>query len=242
MLKALQNSLISLLYPQNCRVCDASVDNIENGVACSECWAGTRLFNGEEMLCTKCGAFFNESGVKTELYCHKCDDHFYDKARAAGIYEKALAVASIQLKTEPHVPAYLKHVLISAFDRNDFSSISLIMPVPLSRARRHERGFNQAEVLAAIIAHHASIKLDTVSLARGKHTPMHRVAMDKKARELTVVNAFEVTRPKLIAGQKILLVDDIFTSGATASACAKVLKKNGAVEVNVLTLARAVIN
>ena len=71
---------------------------------------------------------------------------------------------------------------------------------------------------------------------------MHRIAMDKKARELTVVNAFEVTRPNLIAGQRILLVDDIFTSGATASACAKVLKKNGAVEVNVFTLARAILH
>lgn len=241
MLKALHNSLIPLLYPQNCRVCDSSVDNIDDGVACLDCWAATRLFNGEEMLCTKCGAFFNESGVKTDLYCHKCDDHLYDKARAAGIYEKALAVCAIQLKSQPHVPAHLKHALISAFDRNDFISTSLIAPVPLSRARRHERGFNQAEVLAEIIAKHSSIKLDTASLARSKHTPIHRVAMDKKARELTVANAFEVTRPKLIKNQKILLIDDIFTSGATASACAKVLKKNGAVEVNVLTLARAVI-
>ncbi len=242
MLKALQNSLTSLLYPQNCRVCDSSVDDISNGVACSECWAATRFFNGEEMLCNKCGAFFNESGVRTELYCHKCDDHSYDKARAAGIYEKALAVSAIQLKSQPHVPANLKQTLISAFDRNEFALASLIVPVPLSRARRHERGFNQAEVLAMFVAKHSSIKLDTVSLVRSKQTPMHRVAMDKKARELTVVNAFEVKRPKLVAGQKILLVDDIFTSGATASACAKILKKNGAVEVNVLTLARAVIH
>jgi predicted amidophosphoribosyltransferase len=64
--------------------------------------------------------------------------------------------------------------------------------------------------------------------------------MDKKARELTVRNAFEVVRPKLINGKNIVLVDDVFTSGATASYCAKVLKKNGASRVNVFTLARAV--
>jgi predicted amidophosphoribosyltransferase len=64
--------------------------------------------------------------------------------------------------------------------------------------------------------------------------------MDDKARELSVRNVFSVRRPKLIAGKKILFVDDVFTSGATASGCARVLKKAGAVEVNVFTLARAV--
>jgi predicted amidophosphoribosyltransferase len=64
--------------------------------------------------------------------------------------------------------------------------------------------------------------------------------MDKKARELTVKNAFSVTRPKLVAGRKVLLIDDVFTSGSTTSHCAKVLKKSGAVRVDVLTLARAV--
>ena len=241
MLKALQNSLVSLVYPQNCRICDSLVDNINFGVACSACWAETRLFSGEEMLCGKCGAFFNPSGVKTDIRCHQCDGHFYDKAKAAGIYEKALAVSAIHLKSQPYVPTDLKHALLAAFDRSPFSITTLIIPVPLSRMRRRERGFNQAEILAALVSKHTSIKLDMASLARSKHTPMHRIAMDKKARELTVANAFEVTRPNLIANQKILLIDDIFTSGATASACAKVLKKNGATEVNVLTLARAIM-
>ncbi len=241
MLHALQNSLISLIYPQSCRVCDSIVESTDNGIACSACWSDTRLFNGNEMLCKKCGAFFNESGVTTELYCHKCDDHFFDTARAVGIYEKALAVSAVHLKNQPFAPVYLKNALRAAFDRSQFLSATLIIPVPLSRKRQSERGFNQAEVLASIISKHTSIKLDVASLTRVRHTPMHRVAMDKKARELTVVNAFEVPRPKLIAGQRILLVDDIFTSGATASACAKVLKKHGALEVNVLTLARAVL-
>ena len=74
---------------------------------------------------------------------------------------------------------------------------------------------------------------------RRMRPPMHRVAMDKKAREMTVTNAFEVVRPKLIEGRSILLVDDIFTSGATVSYCAKALKKKGAAIVKVFTLARA---
>lgn len=239
MLDALQHSLVSLIYPQHCSVCDSPVDTI-NGNVCSSCWTETRIFGGNEMLCNKCGAFFNETGVNTEVYCHQCNDQFFDRARAVGIYEKALAASIIHLKSEPYLHTNLQKPLIAAFERSDFTNTSLIIPVPLSRVRFHERGFNQAEFLGGIIAKHYAIKLDSVSLARTKHTQMHRVAMDKKARELTVVNAFTITRPKLVADQNILLIDDVFTSGATGSACAKVLKKNGAVEVNVLTLARAV--
>ena len=68
---------------------------------------------------------------------------------------------------------------------------------------------------------------------------MHRAAMDNKARELSVKDAFEVMRPKLVEGEKILLIDDVFTSGATVSNCAKILKENGAKQVCVLTVARA---
>ena len=241
MLKALKNSLLSLAYPQQCRVCERPVDQIENGVACSACWSETRIFVGKEMVCAKCGAFFQMSGVPAELNCHKCSDHFYEKARAAGIYEKALAASILDLKKHPNIPRILNRTLIAAFERNGFAVASLIVPVPLSKARQLERGYNQAGRLAEIVSNHSGIPLDTFSLERSKHTPVHRVAMDKKARELTVVNAFKVKRPKLIPGQKVLLVDDVFTSGATASACAKVLKKNGASEVNVLTLARAIM-
>jgi predicted amidophosphoribosyltransferase len=67
---------------------------------------------------------------------------------------------------------------------------------------------------------------------------MHRVGMDAKARALSVKNAFEIKRPKCIAGEKVLLIDDVFTSGATVSNCAKTLKENGASEVYVFTVAR----
>jgi predicted amidophosphoribosyltransferase len=71
---------------------------------------------------------------------------------------------------------------------------------------------------------------------------MHRVGMDQKARELTIHNAFTVLRPKLIAGRHVMLIDDVLTSGATASQAAKILKKNGAAGVSVFTLARAVLS
>jgi predicted amidophosphoribosyltransferase len=90
-----------------------------------------------------------------------------------------------------------------------------------------------------MISRHAALPLDEKSLIRTKHTLMHRAGMDSKARGQTVKNAFKVVRPRLIEGRSILLVDDVFTSGETASICAKLLKKSGASTVNVLTLARA---
>lgn len=174
-----------------------------------------------------------------QTFCHVCDEHFYDSACAVGLYENALAASILNLKREPFVARRLKDLFISAFEKTPFYDADIIIPVPLSKKRFLERGFNQAEVLAEIIALKSGLKLDKQSLARKLHTPMHRAAMDRKARELTVQNAFEVVRPKLIENQKILLIDDVFTSGATASYCAKVLKKKGADKVYVFTIARA---
>ncbi|MEO8650128.1 MAG: phosphoribosyltransferase family protein [Acidobacteriota bacterium] len=120
------------------------------------------------------------------------------------------------------------------------SPSTLIVPVPLSRKRTLERGFNQALLIARIAAKELGAQVDEFSLIRTLHTPKHRAAMDRKARESTVKNAFEVKRPKLIAGRHILLTDDIFTSGGTSSNCAEVLKKAGAASVTVFTVARAV--
>ncbi len=242
MFRGLQNSFFSLIYPQECRVCGSHVENHTDGVACGECWSATRMFDGSEMLCDKCGAFFADKAAPVPVYCHKCDDHYYEKAAAIGVYEKAMAAAILRLKTVPSLPKRIRSMMPATQRVDIFEGADLLVPIPLSRRRCFERGFNQAEVIADAFSRSFRIPLDKHSLARKLHTPIHRIGMDKKARELTVKNAFEVMRPKLVAGKNILLVDDVFTSGATASACAKILKKHGAARVNVLTLARAVMH
>lgn len=192
------------------------------------------------MLCNKCGAFFSDKAASVPVYCHKCDDHHYDKAVALGVYEKALSASIIFLKATPAVPVRLKKMISEA--ATSVPEADLIIPVPLSKTRRSERGYNQAEIVARILSRATNTPLDSGSLQRSRHTPVHRMGMDQRARELTVERAFEVTRPKLIEGKDILLVDDVLTSGSTVSACAKVLKKKGARSVNVFTLARAVMH
>ncbi len=239
MLTKVLDSLLTVLYPQACQNCGASVENFEYGAACQTCWRKTRIFQGTETVCHKCSKFLSEKETDLRTFCHQCDTHFYEQARAAGLYENALQTSVLNLKREPFICKNLRKVFVSAFEKSDFQDADLIVPIPLSKKRLLERGFNQAAILAKILSDETKIKLDEQSLIRKIHTPMHRAGMDTKARELTVKNAFEITRPNLIKGKKILLVDDVFTSGATASACAKVLKKAGAEKVYVLTLARA---
>jgi ComF family protein len=239
MLTKVLDSLLTVLYPQGCQNCGGSVEHFEYGAACQACWQKTRIFSGTETVCYKCSKFLSEKETDFQTFCHECDAHFYEQARAAGLYENALQTSVLNLKREPFVCKNLRKVFIAAFEKSEFQTADLIVPIPLSKKRLLERGFNQAAVLAKILSKETKIKLDEQSFIRKIHTPIHRAGMDTKARELTVKNAFEVTRPKLIKDRKILLVDDVFTSGATVSACAKVLKKAGAEKVYVLTLARA---
>jgi len=240
-LKGLKNSLLSIAFPVDCRVCGTEVTDTNDGVACTECWATTTIFSGDEMLCTKCGAFFGPKAAPVDVRCHQCDEHHYESASALGIYEKALAASILRLKNAPIIPNRITELLHQSTLRDLLLDINLIVPIPLSKQRMIERGFNQAEVIARSVAKNADIPVDSHSLVRTTHTPMHRVGMDKRARELTVTNAFKVVRPNLIRGSCVLLVDDVFTSGSTASNCAKALKKAGAERVRILTLARAVM-
>lgn len=242
MLQGLADTLSSIIYPQECRVCSGEVESLHDGVACASCWAETRIFTGKEMLCRKCGAFFSEEGAAVSVSCHNCDDHHYDRTSALGVYEKALAAAILQLKKAPQMPERIKRHFEGAAQRETFRGIDLLVPVPLSRLRRLERGFNQAGVIADTVSRTSGIAVDNLSLSRAVHTPMHRIGMDQKARELTVRNAFKVVRPKLIAGRNVLLIDDVLTSGSTASQAARTLKKAGASRVDVFTLARAVMH
>ena len=240
MFDAALNSVFSLITPRKCAVCGSGVSRISDGNACADCWAATEIYTGDEADCRKCGLVLPTSRSGGEAMCWQCDGHFYDSARSIGPYAGALEAEIVGLKGVPKISSRTKNHLYSAFLNSRIEGTTLIVPVPLSRQRQRERGFNQAEIIGKGLAEKFQIKMDAVSLVRTNHSPIHRVGMDRKARDLSVKNAFEVARPKLIAKQTILLIDDVYTTGATLSYCAKVLKKTGAVRVDVLTLARAI--
>ncbi|MCA1590766.1 MAG: ComF family protein [Acidobacteria bacterium] len=240
MLRLLTDTILSAVYPHTCRTCNAEVNRIFDGVSCPSCWDATRIFDGAEPKCLKCGAL-DELQPKERSHCPHCKVQHYDTARSTGVYQNAVAGAVLFLKEKPHIGQRISRAFVEAAWREIDSRADLIVPVPLSKRRQRERGHNQAEVLARLISSELKIKLDRGSLIRSRHTPVHRAGMDGKAREKTVAKAFEVARPKLIVGKRIVLIDDVFTSGATVSHCARVLKENGASRVDVFTLARAVL-
>jgi ComF family protein len=175
-----------------------------------------------------------------EVRCRRCEDEAFDAARACGPYEGALRAVVLELKREPFVPRRLALLLREARGRAPLEATTLVIPVPLHTERERERGFNQAALLARAVAGGSDMRLDEWSLRRVAHSERHRAGMDARARRESVREAFNVARPRLIHGERVLLVDDVFTTGATASGCAAALKAAGALEVYVLTAARAV--
>lgn len=238
---ALADASLALIFPQACAVCGGSVEARADGVACGACWHRTRVFTEADLVCWKCGA--PAHGVvpeekRKEVRCRRCDGEHYTAARACGVYEGALRASVLALKREPHAPARLARLMFEARQREPLDEATRVVPVPLSSDRLRERGFNQASVLASALARLARLPLDEWSLVRTIHTSRHRAGMDERARRESVEDAFAVRRPRLIENERVLLVDDVFTTGATASSCAAALKAAGAGAVFVLTIAR----
>jgi ComF family protein len=242
---ALSDATLALVYPTACAACErASVERRADAPACAACWAATTIFSGAEAMCWKCGALARagvEPEKRTEVRCRRCDEEQFTAARSVGIYEGALRASVLRLKHEPHVAARLTHLLHEAQRRSPLNVATLVVPVPLHAARERERGFNQAAILARTLAARARLPLDERSVVRVSHTERHRADMDARARRETVAEAFKVVRPRLVAGERVLLVDDVLTTGATVSACARALKDAGATEIFVLTVARAAL-
>ncbi|PYS71010.1 MAG: hypothetical protein DMF73_11575 [Acidobacteria bacterium] len=236
------DAALALVYPQPCAICGGSVESRHDGVACARCWNEAPLFRGDETLCWKCGALSlaNVSDDKRKtIRCSRCDDDAFTAARACGLYEGALRASILELKRQPHVARRVAQLMFDVQQREPLNRADVIISVPLHHDRERERGFNQASVLARELARLVGLPFDEHSVVRRVHTERHRAGMDAKARRQSVANAFTVRHPKSIAGKRVLLIDDVFTTGATVSACATTMKDAGVTEVFVLTVARA---
>lgn len=236
------DAALALVYPQACSVCGDSVESRHDGIACAGCWQATPVFHEAVTLCWKCGALSHVSvsgGKRESIRCGRCDDDAFTNARACGGYEGALRASILELKREPHVARRLALLIHEVQKREPLRSTDVIIPVPLHADRERQRGFNQAAVIARELARLSRLPIDEHSVVRRLHTERHRTAMDAKARRKSVADAFAVRHRDLVAGKRVLLVDDVFTTGATASVCAKALIESGASTVFILTIARA---
>jgi len=236
------DGLVAVAYPQSCAICDASVEQLTFGVACEKCWNSTRVFKETETLCWKCGVLldFGELAVAREdVRCGRCETQSFDVARAVGPYKGALRESVLELKRRPHVAPRMEELLIAVAKREPLNSSTRIVPVPLHERRLRSRGFNQATIMAEALSCGLRLPLDEVSLVRVSLTEKYRAGLDARGRSDTVAGAFSVRHPTLVADENILLVDDVFTTGATVSACASALHEAGAQKAFVLTISRA---
>lgn len=227
-----------MVYPRNCIGCGVSSPEPFRYI-CWECWADSARV--EAPFCSVCGDPV-AGAVDHEYTCYTCSNDIpvYEKARSVVRYSGAVSEALRQLKyhaglwAAPDLAAMMK----TCFDA-EFSGIAFdfVVPVPLFRLRRRERGFNQSEILARELAKQIGCKTEPGVLRRIKPTAT-QTNLTAPQRLSNVKNAFKFRREEKLAGKNILLVDDVMTTGATVNACAKALKKGGAASVYVLTAAR----
>ena len=236
------DALLTVAYPQTCAVCGRSVEQRKFGVACEACWNAAPIFNGTEAICWKCGLLTSAEishEWRYQVRCRRCEWQSFTAARAIGLYEGALRESVLLLKREPHLAPHVEALLVPVAKREPLHRCTTIVPVPLHPRRLRTRGFNQASVIAHALSKSVGLPLDEGSLVRVASAEKYRAGLDSKGRQETVAGAFEVRHPRLVRNETILVVDDVFTTGATVSACAETLLAAGAREVMVLTLARA---
>ena len=229
--------LIALFFPEKCPCCRNLYHGEKGKIPglCPECakdiqWVGPPF-------CPRCNRPFNP-GTDSH-WCSDClrGKPFFDQARAVVLYQGNMAKAIQRFKY--HGDITLANSLGWFWNIADLTDLSfeLIVPVPLHHQRLRERGFNQALVLGKILSKKMGKKISVRALRRIRHT-IPQVQLDHSERERNVRGAFEVKDQREVKDKTLLLIDDVFTTGATVNECAKVLKKSGAKSVFVLTLAR----
>ena len=235
----LLDSFLDFFFPARCFVCRKEIFPTQN--ICKTCSSQIKYISSP--ICIQCGIPFGSKIGRNHL-CGDCStsELYFSKARAVGYYEGVLQEAIHQFKYNKktflakHLGALMANYDLDSFD---FKSYDSMIPVPLHFKRLRERGFNQALSLARYIGKRYDTPVDFKSLRRIRwEAPQINLGKIERARN--VKGAFVLYYKSRFKDKDILIIDDVYTSGATVNECAKVLKKAGVASVDVFTLSRAV--
>lgn len=238
MVRTVAHNIIGLVFPSRCHICESPLDPSSDSPLCLEhlrdiVWTALPV-------CSKCGRKMFGRSVEA-LVCAKCRSMsiYYDAGYSACRFADPVKELIHRFKygKRRYLSFFLGGLLLDYLrERADVTCFDAIVPVPLHWWRYYRRGFNQAADLAKPLSKHFRIPIMKRNLRRVRYTSP-QVGLSPQERRANIRNAFRVAHPPKMEGKKLLLVDDVITSGATLNECARVLKKAGATEVTIITLA-----
>ena len=230
---------LGLVYPEICQLCQRHRATVRDGLVCPKCWSQVRFIRPP--FCERCGLPF-AGDLTTSFECTNCRElelHF-SSARSAVVAKTVVLEAIHRFKYSRAL--WFENFLADLLVREAAPVLrgqhwDFIVPVPLHPLKLREREFNQAGRLAAHLASATKIPLNEKILRRVNPTATQTL-LTREQRAVNMKNAFAVRPGARLAGRRIVLVDDVLTTGATTSACAQALRAAGAADVCVWTVAR----
>ena len=232
------SAVIDFALPPRCPGC--GVVTGAQDAFCFDCWSNLDLLGPP--CCARCALPFEHGGAGEDALCAGCmaQPPAFDRLRAAVAYGDLASSVALKLKygRKPGVAGTMAGLMARHVDA---AARPILCPVPLHRWRIWRRGYNQSALIAAALGRRFKLEVRQDLLLRVRPTPPLR-GMSPHQRRQTVQGAFALkeSRRAAIKGRNILVIDDVFTSGATAGACARVLKRGGAAEVAILCWARVI--
>lgn len=246
MWRVARDALASVIFPAGCRICERVLDTASRLPICEACLDSFQKIT--KPLCARCGRpmISAMTAQSLETLCHLCRTGVYDfdAARSFALYDEQMVRAILMLKHQgiPPLGVWFAKRLAEIIARDpELFAADVVVPVPLHATRRRERGYNQAELVAKPLAKYLHLRIEPRALVRSRPRP-GVLRLTRKQRWETVHGAFTPGRAANVDNRRVLLLDDVFTTGATLDSCSRELRRAGATRVIAITVARAAAN
>ena len=227
-------TVLNALFPESCPLCSKPSSDHKTAPICRECWQSILPYQGPR--CRRCGRpLISDASIR----CGECitEEPAFASASSFGLYEGALRKAINLLKY--HSVIRLSKPLSDILLRIRLPVVDAVLPVPLYKKRLRQREFNQSALFAKYAARSLGLMLILDSLVKIRDTKP-QVGLSSRERQKNVKKAFGIQNREVIKQKNILLIDDVSTTGATVRECSHVLKKAGAGDIHVITLAHGI--